>query len=496
MLSAKIKKQYRQINVLMLVKVMGWLVMIESFFMLIPFGVSLLYHESDWRPFLFAMIFTLACGFIMSKAVHPRDKSLSKREGFLLTASVWIVFSLFGMLPFILCATPYPAATAFTEAMSGLTTTGATILDNVECLSHGIKMWRSLLQWIGGMGIILFTLAVIPMLNHSGGMQMFNAEVTGITHGKLRPRISQTAKSLWTIYIILTGACVFLLWLGPMNIFEAVNHAFSTIATGGFSIYNDGIEHYHSNYIKIITAIFMLLGSVNFALIFSIALGRFSSIAHDKPLRYLFIFIGVFMSTLLISRLIVGIGGKPIDMIVDTMFMTISSLSSTSFTVAGFEDWGPLALGSIMIMMFIGGCAGSTSGGAKVDRIVVMLQYVRNEIWRALQPNSISSVKMGTRTLKYELVDKVIAFLLLDALIIILTGVVLTFFGIRWSDGLFSGLTCISNSGTGIEMGVFGGSLVGMPGTVKIFLSLVMLTGRLEIYTILVLFTRMFWYKA
>lgn len=325
---------------------------------------------------------------------------------------------------------------------------------------------------------------------------MFNAEVTGITHGKLRPRISQTAKSLWTIYIILTSACIFLLWLGPMDIFEAITHALSTIATGGFSIYNDGIEHYHSNYIKIITAIFMFLGSVNFALIFSIALGRFSGISHDKPLRYLFIFIGVFMSLLLISRLITGATGNAIDMLVDTLFMTISSLSSTSFTVAGFEDWGSLAIGTIMIMMFIGGCAGSTSGGVKIDRIVVMLQYVRNEIWRALQPNTISSVKMGTRTLKFELVDKVIAFLILDGLIILFTGVVLTFFDIHWIDGIFSGLTCISNSGTGIEMGELGDSLADMPGVVKIFLSLVMLTGRLEIYTILVLFTRMFWYKA
>ena len=492
----KIRNQHRKINFLMLVKVMGWLVMIESVFMLIPLAVCLIYGESDWRPFLCTLLLTWASGFLMSKTVHPSDRSLSKREGFLLTATVWIIFSLFGMVPFIFCSTPYPIATAFTEAMSGLTTTGASILEDVECLSHGIKMWRSMLQWIGGMGIILFTLAVIPMLNHSGGMQMFNAEVTGITHGKLRPRISQTAKSLWGIYIILTGACMLLLWIGPMDFFEAINHALSTIATGGFSMYNDGIEHYHSNYIKVITTIFMFLGSVNFALIFSMALGRFSSIAQDMPLRYLLIFIVVFMSLLLVSRAIAGVGDAPVDMIVDAAFMTVSALSSTSFTVDGFEGWGALALGAIMIMMFIGGCAGSTSGGAKVDRIVVMLQYVRNEIWRALQPNSISSVKMGPHILKYELVDKVIAFLMLDALIIILTGIILTLFGIRWSDGIFAGLTCISNSGTDVTMGVFGGSLVHMPGAVKVILSLVMLTGRLEIYTVLVLFTRSFWYKA
>lgn len=479
----------------MLVKVLGWLVSIESGFMLAPMMVSLWYGESDWKPFFYTSILTLVTGLLMNKYSNPSDKALSKREGFLLTASVWVVFSLFGMLPLIFCTTPYTVSEAFTEAMSGLTTTGATIIDDVECLSHGVKFWRSLLQWIGGMGIILFTLAVIPMLNHSGGMQMFNAEVTGITHGKLRPRISQTAKSLWIIYIVLTLMCIGLLYLGKMNLFESCTHALSTIATGGFSAYNDSINHYDSVYIKIVTTIFMLLGSVNFALIFEMSRGRFRTIVRDEQLRYMLNFIVIFTIILFISRLLSHATNDFGTMMVDTVFMVVSAMSSTSFTINGFESWGGLAIGSILILMFTGGCAGSTSGGVKIDRIIVMIKYVRNEIQRALQPNSISAVKVGTRTLKFELVDKVIAFLILDILIIIFSGLLLSIMGVPLIDSVFTSLSSISNSGTCLTEDGFGGSLTQIPAAGKVLMSFVMLTGRLEIYTILVLFTGSFWHK-
>lgn len=489
------KRLQRRINYRMLVKVLGWLVTIESCFMILPMIVSLWYRESDWKPFCFTAILTLVTGILMNKCSRPTDKALSKREGFLLTASVWIIFSLFGMLPLIFCSTPYTVSEAFTEAMSGLTTTGATIIEDVERLSHGVKFWRSLLQWIGGMGIILFTLAVIPMLNHSGGMQMFNAEVTGITHGKLRPRISQTAKSLWTIYIVLTTMCIGLLYIGDMNLFESCTHALSTIATGGFSAYNDGINHYDSMYIKVVTTVFMLLGSVNFALIFTMSTGRFRPVIHDEQLRYMLRFMVVFAIVIFVSRILNHQTSSPGHMIVDTLFMVVSSMSSTSFTIDGFEKWGGLALAAVFILMYTGGCAGSTSGGVKIDRIIVMIKYVRNEVHRALQPNSISAVKVGTRTLKFELVDKVIAFLILDVMIIIFCSMVLSMMGVDLIDGFFSSLSSISNSGMSCPIGETNGTVAQIPAAGKILLSMVMLTGRLEIYTILVLFTGNFWHK-
>ena len=265
----------------MLLRVLGWLLLIEAIFMLLPLITCLLYNENDLFSFLISVGVTLAAGLIMTFCIKPSYTSMAKREGFLLTALVWVVFSLFGMLPFMLCSTPLSMTDAFFETMSGFSTTGATVYQSVDGLSHGINMWRCLTQWIGGMGIILFTLAVLPMLNHSGGMQMFNAEVTGITHEKLRPRISQTAKGLWAIYFILTVVIFFLLWIGPMDFFDSLCHAFSTMSTGGFSTRNDSIAYWDSNYVKIVVTVFMFLGGVNFALIFRAMHGDIKSLYRN-----------------------------------------------------------------------------------------------------------------------------------------------------------------------------------------------------------------------
>ena len=214
------KKKRSLINLPMLLRVSGWLMMIESLFMLIPMGTCLYFRESDWLPFALTAAGTGATGFVLSRHIRPSHYSMSKRDGFLLTAMVWVVFSIFGMLPFMFCKMPISLSDAFFEAMSGFTTTGASVLLDVTHMSHGIHIWRATMQWLGGMGIILFTLAVIPMLNSSGGMLMFNAEVTGITHDKLRPRISQTAKALWMLYFAFTIMLVALLWSGPMNFFD------------------------------------------------------------------------------------------------------------------------------------------------------------------------------------------------------------------------------------------------------------------------------------
>ena len=230
------------INFPMVAKVMGWLMMIEAVFMCAPMIICLAYEESDWIGFAIAIGITALAGSFLTFCLHPRRTNMGKRDGFLLTALVWVIFSAFGMIPFILCDRELTVSDAFFEAMSGFTTTGATVMSTIDNLSHGILLWRCLMQWIGGMGIILFTLAVIPMLNHSGGMQMFNAEVTGITHDKIRPRISQTAKSLWGTYIVLTIVLSILLVIGPMNTFDAVFNSFGTIYTGGFSSEDAGVS--------------------------------------------------------------------------------------------------------------------------------------------------------------------------------------------------------------------------------------------------------------
>lgn len=264
----RLRLNFPFINFPVVLRVIGLLLVIESVFLLVPMATCLYYGENDWRAYLFTMCVTLSCGGSMT-LIRPRSSSMGKREGFLLTALVWIFFSIFGMLPFIFTTNgALSVSDAFFEAMSGFTTTGATIMTSISHLSHGAVIWRSLMQWIGGMGIILFTLAVIPMLNHSGGMQMFNAEVTGITHDKLRPRISQTAKSLWLIYFTLTAILFVLLVIGPMGKFDALCYAFSIMSTGGFATSDAGLSLWHSDYIEIVATFFMFIGGVSFSLIY------------------------------------------------------------------------------------------------------------------------------------------------------------------------------------------------------------------------------------
>ena len=256
------------INFGMLLRVMGLLVIIEAAFMAVPLVTSLVYGDGDTMAFVVSILVTASVGALMTFGVRPGRRDMGKREGFLLTASVWVFFSVFGMIPFLICRTPLTLSDAFFEAMSGFTTTGASVMQEIDGLSHAIHMWRSLMQWIGGMGIILFTLAVVPMLNSAGGMQMFNAEVTGITHEKLRPRVSSTAKRLWLVYALLTIALILLYWIGPMGMFDSICHAFSTMSTGGFSTRQESIGAWDSLYVKIVSTLFMFIGGVEFSLLF------------------------------------------------------------------------------------------------------------------------------------------------------------------------------------------------------------------------------------
>ena len=272
----RIKDYTSTINFRVILRIIGLLLMIEGAFLSIPMATAIVYEEKDWLCFMVTLVLTVVTGFFMAFGIKPRSPRMGKREGFLLTALIWVFFSAFGMLPFIFMENhPLSVSDAFFEAMSGFTTTGATVMGSISHLSHGIVLWRSLMQWIGGMGIILFTLAVVPMLNHSGGMQMFNAEVTGITHDKLRPRISQTAKGLWMIYIALTVILFTLLVLGPMSVFESVCHAFSTMSTGGFSTADDSIEAWDSTYIQAVVTVFMFLGGTSFVLLYRAVHGDF-----------------------------------------------------------------------------------------------------------------------------------------------------------------------------------------------------------------------------
>lgn len=487
---------FRNINITGVLRVMGWLLMIEAVFMLIPMGVSLYFGERDWSAFEISACITAIAGVLLTYRLHARENAkMGKREGYLLTALVWVVFSIFGMLPFILSFTPVPIGDAFFEAMSGFTTTGASVLDSFSHLSKGILLWRALMQWIGGMGIILFTIAIIPMLNSSGGMQMFNAEVTGITHDKIRPRISQTAKSLWTIYLSLTAILTGLLYLGPMDWFESVCHAFGAISTGGFSTANESIAAYNSVYVDLVLIVFMFIGGLNFTLIFKGAHGDFRAFRRNDVFKTYIGVIGVMFVIFVLNILIYDDVTDWKDLTVKPLFQIVSTITSTGYNAVSFESWGPLVLALIFVMMFFGACAGSTSGGAKIDRMLFLFKNCRNEIYRCVYPNTIKSVTINGKVVNPELVNKVIVFLCLYMLVIVSGGVILSAMGVPVVDAFFSAFSCVSNTGLGAGVTGYGSNYEVIPVAGKWVLSLLMLIGRLEIFTVLILFTRTFWHR-
>lgn len=477
----------KRINWRMLLRLIGGLLFIEALFMLIPMIVGIIYGENDWRVFAFSAGITAICGFVMWNS-NPSNPQMGKREGFLLTALVWVAFSIFGMLPHMFSTSHISLSDSFFESMSAFTTTGATSVDP-EVDSHAIIMWQAIMQWVGGMGIILFTLAVIPALNNAGGMQMFNAEVTGVTHDKLRPRISQTALTLWGLYTALTFILVALLWLGPMNLFDSICHAFGTVSTGGFSS-TGGLEGFGSDYILVVIGIFMFLGGTNFALIYKAVTGHWRVVKSNSVLKAYICSIGIFTVFFALASILISPDITFRNIFLLPLFQVISCISSTGFLAPELSIWEPGILAIVIIMMFSGACAGSTSGGAKIDRILFMNKFVKNELRRALSPNAVLPVKINHTVANPDLVKKTIAFLCMFVMVIVAGATILSFMGLPILDSFFSTLACICNTGFSATIDA---SLSELPSAAKWVLSAVMLTGRLEIYTILVLLTPAFW---
>lgn len=488
-------RRYYSVNFPILFRMIGLLLLIEAGFLVVPLVTCLIYLESDWKAFAWSLAATVAAGSAMTFCIHPSSNSMGKREGFLLTSLVWIFFSIFGMIPFMLMKNPMSVSDAFFEAMSGFTTTGATVITSISHLSHGVIMWRSLIQWIGGMGIILFTLAVIPMLNHSGGMQMFNAEVTGITHEKLRPRISQTAKGLWMTYIVLTVMLFLLLLAGPMNFFESICHAFSTMSTGGFSTEDASVAAWDSTYIEVVLTVFMFLGGVNFALIFRAAHGDFRPLWKNDVFK-LYIKVILVMYVLFVIGIIHQHQATSVrSLTLDPLFQIISTITSTGYTVTNFEKWGTFCLSLLFLLMFFGACAGSTSGGAKLDRMLYLFKNCGNEIVKCIHPNNIYTVFVNGKVVSNELVSKIIAFLCIYVILIMFGGMLLAALGLPLVDSFFSSFSCISNTGLGAGVTGYGGSYEIVPDAGKWVLAMLMMIGRLEIFTVIILFARSFWRK-
>ena len=482
------------INFRMLLRVIGWLLSIEALFMLVPFVVGLIYKETAAWKFLFCLGGTGAVGLSLM-SLRPKSREMGKREAILLTGLTWIILSFFGMTPFLFCGVHLSVTDAFFETMSGFTTTGATVLNSFQNVSHSILIWRCIVQWIGGLGIILFTLAVLPMLNYQGGIQLFNAEVTGITHDKLRPRVSFTAQSLWLVYIGLTTFLIFLLSLSRMSVFDAICYGLSTMSTGGFSINDTSVVEQGGIYVKIILTIFMFLGGVNFALIYKLMRGDYkSSLANDALRCYIGIIVISYL-LLCLNILIRGLYHDISDITIDPLFQAVSILSSTGLTEPDFRDWGPLAVIVLIVLMFMGACAGSTSGGAKIDRFIILFRFLKNEFYKMMHPNSVTTVTINGKGTPSWIVMKTLAFLFLFVIVIVIGGTILVLLGMPLKDSFFIALSAVANTGLGTDITGISGNYSLVPDAGKWIIAFIMLVGRLELYTILLLFTPTFWKK-
>ena len=495
----KTRRKYTQaINFPIVMRVMGWLLMIEALFMAVPLVVSLVYGETvQVLNFAISLGITLLVGSAMNHYIKPKSKTMRTREGLLLTASVWVFFSMFGMLPFLFSGAIGSITDGFFETMSGFTTTGASVIKDVESLPRGVLFWRSMMQWIGGMGIILFTLAVLPMLNYKGGVSLFNSEVTGITHERMRPRVSQTAKSLWIIYLVFTVLLTLLLMAGPMDWYDALCHTMGTVSTGGFSTRNAGLHYWHDYYTDIVIMAFMLLCGINFTIIYNVAVrGKFSEIKRSDTLKW-YLLIVFFGSIIVYVRIAYMDFVEPWHFgAVLAVFDTISAITSTGFSTINYEHTGQFIFFFLILLMFFGGMAGSTAGGAKIDRMVILLKNVKNELHKAVHPNAVTTVRLDGRSVPHMIVEKVLAFLSIYVLVMLSVAVLLTFLGMPAFDALFNSLSAISNIGFGYGEMTGGPDKFSMlPALAKWALSLEMLVGRLEVFTVLVLFTPGFWAK-
>lgn len=487
----------RTFNTRMVFRTMGALLLIESVFMAFALGVSLWYGEADTGVFLLSTIITLLAGVTGLFIGRHAESRMGEREGYVIVAMVWVVFSAFGLLPYYLSGQVSTLTDAWFESMSGFTTTGATIIPDLEVITHGLLFWRSLTQWIGGMGIIVLSIAILPIFGLNG-MQLYAAEVSGLTYEKLSPRIADTAKMMWSIYILLTITEIAALWLCGMDVFDAVCHSFSTIATGGFSTHNNSLEFYDSAAIHYTVTFFMFVSGINFVLLIYLLRGKVRNFFQDEELRWYSVAVLVFAVALTIGLYIARPGWSGIEMeraFRDSIFTVISSMTSTGYTISDYMYWPVVAWVVIFFLMLTGACAGSTAGGIKWVRLSIILKNGVAEFQRRIHPNAIIPVKLNEKAVPQQTINNIMAFLIFYVFIIAVTVVIFCACGVNFDEAIGAAVSAIGN--VGISIGQFGpaGTYVEFPMMAKWVMSFVMLIGRLEIFTVLLLFTRALWRK-
>jgi trk system potassium uptake protein TrkH len=486
-------------NLKTILNILSALLTIMGLTMLFPAFVSWLYNESDMISCLqsagLTILISLPIWFITRKS-----RKLRNRDGFIIVTFSWIITALAGSLPFYMTGTIPNFTDAFFEAMSGVTTTGASIIGNqqtlphllngIESLSHGILFWRSFLQWIGGMGIILFTIAILPLLG-VGGVQLFKAEVPGPVADKIRPRVRETAKLLWIVYLGITVLETLLLGIAGMGWFDAICHAFTTMPTGGFSTKNASIEAYNSGAIEYIIIIFMIIAGTNFSLHFRALSGNLNSHITDKEFKVYFSII-LYVTLIIFLRLALH-GEISEENFRASLFQTVSLVTTTGFSSADYELWPYFVQCVLLCLMFVGGMGGSTGGGMKIIRVFVLFKYMALATQRMLHTKAIIPIRIGNRFISEDVISNTLGFFLFYVSIFIFTTVALTLMNVNLESAIGAAASAIGNIGPGLADFGPTDNYALLPDFGKWLLTFCMLLGRLEIFTIIVIFSRVFW---
>lgn len=475
----------------------------EGILLLMTLAVTLYYHESDWRGFLASAVVAFGLGFALKAAgsKERHDRQLRRADSFLVVTLSWVIFSLVGMLPFMMEA-GLGVSDAFFEAMSGFTTTGATVLPDIDGLPHGLRFWRCLSQWVGGLGIVVFLFALIPAYEMKNS-NIYSAETTGLELDKLRPKIGATARRILTIYCILSIVCALFYWAGPMSLYDAVCHSMSTLSTGGFSTHTASIAYFHSAYVEYVCALFMLISSVNFSLYYYFCIRRPKVLLNNEEMR---VFLGIvagavalFVVLFRLAPVHPGVAAALPQGVEETfrtaLFHVSTIISSSGFAggKADFVAWGPMYWMPTVLLMAIGACAGSTGGGIKVLRILICVKSVIGEFVMQLHPKAVLGLRISGQIVPSNHVRRALAYVVLFIVLMVVGVVALTLMGCDVDTAMGSCVTMLSNTGPGTGTTGPSSNFAHVPVLGKWLMSFYMLIGRLEYFTVLFLFMPRFW---
>ena len=481
------------LNLPLIYKALGSLLQLEALLMAICFGMGYFFHETHHLTFGLPVIIAVVIGGLLQFFGRHAENRMGRRDGYLIVSLTWVVFSIVGMLPFLVGGYQPRVAAAFFETMSGFTTTGATAFFDIDSLPRSILLWRTMTHWIGGMGIVFFTIAILPNMGGSG-LKLFSAEATGLKIGKLHPRISTTARWMWSLYLLLTISCVVAYFFGGMNIFDAVCHGLSTIGTGGFSTHTDSIAWFHSPKLQWISTIFMFLASINCTLLYLFFIKRrWRDVFHDDELRFFLLIF--FVTAISIAGILMYANHLDFSTAVRSAFFNTAALQSTTgFSDEDFMKWHPTVWLILSIISIIGACAGSTSGGLKCVRALMVWRLTRAEFQKMLHPHAVIPVRINNTIITSQMARTVFVFFVVYFMLIMIATFMMVAMGLSLLDAFGLAISSFSNIGPSI------GHLIGPLGswgvlsdTVLWINSFLMLAGRLEVFSLLLPLTPAFW---